>query len=331
MKVSESIDVWWKGFKKSSFSSKNKEDMKDDSDLSLQTSFISFLRHQANQILEHQKYEKDITHSVASHSEVLVEFKVEDYVNNIDTYFEKKGLYKEKVEELLSFILNILVPPEDIRDILAKDIRISLFAGMLIKIGLHVRVSLADIIKIYYNKISALIEPINGVEADTILELYKESIDRTNKLQDSKKRQNSDLEENPFSVHEVLDEILRGFSIRKGRDLKRLYGSAYFLDDVFGFVFNTALIVLYLYFHREIHDFFGRVTGNSGSYAYDLIIFGILVTVFSFGIVNNISRRGKRRALKRTLKTVIEHFNISHAFLKRYFSNKYGFDVKRIR
>lgn len=48
-------------------------------------------------------------------------------------------------------------------------------------------------------------------------------------------------------------------------------------------------------------------------------------------MIRNTSRHSRRKALKRTLKVVIERFNLTHAYLKRYFKNQYGFDVKNIR
>ncbi|MDZ7794723.1 MAG: hypothetical protein U5P10_13860 [Spirochaetia bacterium] len=224
MKVSKSIKDWWKGFDTSHYTGEKTTNEREHS-IDSKSSFLSFLRQQAELIIEHQKYEKDITHSVASHSEVLVEFKIENYVNNIDSYLEKKGLYNNKIEELLPIIINILIPPEGIRTMLSKDLRICLFAGILIRIGLHTNVSLADIIKVYYDQISKTKEEVNGVDKDTVLELYKESIERTNKLREAKARENSDLREDTFRMYKVLDGILNGFSIKNGRDLKRLYSN----------------------------------------------------------------------------------------------------------
>ena len=63
------------------------------------------------------------------------------------------------------------------------------------------------------------------------------------------------------------------------------------------------------------HMCFIIITEISGSYGYDLVSFGILTAIFFLGIAASISRREGRKALKRTLKTVIEHLNISHALI----------------
>lgn len=331
MKVADSIKEWLKRFDTSEKKSKENAAATEDSPTDSKNSFLSFLHQQAELIVEHQKYEKDITHSVASHSDVLVEFKVEDYVNNIDLYFEKKGFYNRKAEDLFPIIINILVPPEDIRTMLSKDLYLRLFAGILIRIGLHTNLSLADIIKTYYDEISKTNGEINGVEKEAVLELYKESIERTNKLREAKVRESSELKEDSFSMYKVLDGILNSFSIKSGRDLRKLYAKTSLIDGALGVFLNAVLIVLFLYFHNEIHVFITSVVGDPNEYVYNLIIFGILVGFLVYGFAQNLYRQRRRKALKKTLKTVVEYFNITHAYLKRYFQNQYGFDVKKIR
>ena len=342
MEVKKSFKKWissWTSFKPSGDHSAMPSEQYDKTGKDLEEIFVSFFRQQAGNIAEHLKYEEDIIHNVVSHKDVLVEYRDEDYINNIDSFLKEYGLYKKRAEDILPIILNVLVPPEEIQHVLSKQLRINLFSGTIIRIAMHTDRKLADILKIYYEKIACMNESKNGIQREKILDLYKLSIEQVHKLQEEIKQKDNSREdqkisgkdEHAFDVHKLLDNVLSSFSIRKGKELKKFFNQASFIYSGSSIIFYGTAILLYLYFSTEINGFIARIMDAYHDDSFSLIIFGLLVTLLVYKIITFNASRIQKRSLIRTLKTIVKHHNITHDYLKKYFSNRFGFDVRKIR
>ncbi|GEM_PF-4011558 len=299
--------------------------------------FIGFIRQQAGWIKEHVEYEQDIANKLTSDNEVIVKFNIEDYLVNFDKYFLERKLYSYSDEELLPLLLHLLIPPEDIRELLSEEHRRILFAGVMQNICVRKGIKASDLVRNYYKILSHKKEPFRDKQPGEVLELFKEAIWILERREWKRKGKipsdssNPDLLNPNLGVNNLLNEISDSFSIRNHRSISKLFKKS----SVLRFMVSEILQLILIIGCALVLISYGAER-SLGSYKYDIeqlvipliLLLLILIVSFVVTIIAFITNRLRRRLFFKSLKIAAKYFHISHNQIAEFFKERFDFDMK---
>ena len=292
--------------------------------------FLSFYRQRAHEISRHLAYEHDLKGSQKVNDSVIVKFDVRTYINTIDRYFKSKNLYPSyKQKEYYQLLFNILIPEEQISDLIPLDIRKKLFSGMIDATVLQGKINKKLFIKYLWEFVTALETPINGEYPEKILELFKESLAEQDRGKEHEPTGTEPVE--VFQKLDVLAEVLAKNRIKSQRDMRRLLRRS----NTFGLFFKLLLLlflVITLYQSLPyISHSLGTSTDGFKMYIQILVLGGsIWVLLLVYTVSSFIHAATRKKTLFRAISGIIKVLYIKPDVLKVFFGNKYSVDYRKI-
>ena len=294
--------------------------------------FTDFYRQLARRIRDHIEYERDMSNHISPANQVLSRFDIRQYVDDLDAYFEEQRCYQCAPQDLFPLLLTILVPPPDISALLSRENRKRLFAGVLENLCLNTDLRLAELVRLCYQAAAAVAEPFNGQTRDSILELYKESIEILDRDFGRQPDGAGAAPPQTASVQDVLTGLLQAFSIRSKKDMDRLLRKAGILRFVFAFLFCLLLIVPAAHQFRPDHPALRQGLRKPGRGPADpaRALQALLAVIGMANILVYSRNRVKKRYLIRAIRMVVGAFKTPREVVDTFFKGKFQFDVHKL-
>lgn len=294
-------------------------------------SYASFYLQQAHEIKKHLMYEHDLSESTSGNDSIVMKFDINVYIKWFDRYWEEKRIYNGFPQDgYYELLLITLIPGSAISDLLPTKIRKLLFLGLVDKTVERSGIERKIVIKYIWEYVSSLNKPLNNVDPDKVLDLFKEAIGEL----DRKNFQKANSQMTNSQKLYILTEILTLNRIRTSHDLKRLLAASSFI----GFTIKSFILILAGVF--SFYFYVGYAGSKFTDTVYDipvgLIQFAILLAViwvFLFVIMLStyIYAKTRKKTLFRSISAVTRILQIKPEVLKVYFKNKYFTDYRKIR
>ena len=296
---------------------------------SMKNDFFSFQKQQALRIKSHINYDNELSGTKPVREDVIVKFEIENYINENNQYFVEKDFYNHTTDQKFHFIiLNILIPNSEIQELIPTNIRKDLFIGVLRNIAKHSNLELKNIIKFYWEYISAQKFSIHNHTSESILEIYKNCI---SEIKDIPQKNEEGL--NNLQKINIVSDYLTSIGIRSGKDITSLYTKAGYIN----FWLGTVIITL----------IFGAVMSNPASKIFINLFetvdfpnkphplqFPLLISYFilmTFRIPPFVKNSTKRKMMVSTINIFERTLNIKPDVMRVFFKNKYMFEYKRLK
>ncbi len=295
--------------------------------------YLSFYRQQAQEIRKHLTYERDLSGPTMSGNEsVVVKFNIQTYINRFDRYFTEKKIYSGFPQNgYYKLLVDTLIPEKTISDLIPAKTQRRLFLGLIEKTVERNEVGRKIIIKYLWEYISSLEKPLNNVDPDKILEIFKETIGELDKDKESFRGINAQM--NNFQKLDILSEILLLNKIRTSKDMKHLLATS----SLTGFIIKLFILIL-----LGVFSFFAGISftkmypSSSLTTLTGLIQLVILVSsiwIFLFIIIfsSYIYAKTRRKTLFRSITGITKVLQIKPEVLKVFYKNRYLIDYRKIR
>ena len=296
---------------------------------SMKNDFLSFQKQQALRIKSHINYDNELSGTKPVREDVIVKFEIENYINENNQYFIEKDFYNHTTDQKFHFILlNILIPNSEIQGLIPANIRKDLFIGVLRNIAKHSNLELKNIIKFYWEYISAQRISLHNHTFESILEIYKNCI---SEIKDIPQKNEEGL--NNLQKINIVSDYLNSISIRSGRDITRLYTKAGYINFWLGTVIITLIFGAAM--SKPASEIFINLfkTVDFPNKPYPLQ-FPLLISYFILMIIripSFVKNSTKRKIMVSTINIFERTLNIKPDVMRVFFKNKYMFEYKRIK
>jgi len=293
-----------------------------------------FIHQQAMKIQEHIEYEKDLAVNLPRESSLIIKFDIENYIKEYEDFFIRKDFYSLDSGMIFTILLQILVPPENTREIFPKEFRKQIFAGMLKCVSIYKAVSIRNLTKDYYERI----HKSNSLESDEkrdILELFKDSMEILEKLAIPKKiaenRKEHDEDQFEVDTSSLLLSAVKTFSLKTKKDIENLL----FRDRFWGMMFSVAVLFIIavfciFYTKKIITSIIGGVPNPPLITALTAAVTGLFIFIIMCRINGYTKTRVKRKYFLSTVNLLISELHINYTEVKSLFKKEFNFDIRRI-
>lgn len=296
---------------------------------SMKNDYLSFQKQQALRIKSHINYDNELSGTKPLRKDVIVKFDIENYINENNQYFIEKDFYNHTTDKKFHFIiLNILVPNSKIQELIPGNIRKDLFIGVLRNIAKHSNLELKNLIKFYWEYISAQKISINNYTSESILEIYKNCI---SEIKDFPQINEEGL--NNLQKINIVSDYLNSIGIRSGRDMTRLYNKAGYINFWLGTVIITLIFGAAM--SKPASEIFNNLfeSADFQNKSYPLQ-FPLLISYFILMIIRIppfVKNSTKRKIMVSTINIFERTLNIKPDVMRVFFKNKYMFEYKRLK
>ncbi len=292
-------------------------------------SYESFYRQQAQEIRKHLTYEHDLSGSMSGNESVVVKFNIKTYINRFDRYFTEKKIYSGFPQDgYYKLLVDTLIPEKSISDLIPARIQRRLFLGLIDKTVERNGVGRKIIIKYLWEYISSLEKPLNNVDPDKILEIFKETIGELDKDKESSRDVNAQM--NNFQKLDILTEILVLNKIRTSKDMRRLLATS----SLTGFIIKVFILILLGIFSIVAGVYFAKTYPSlsfAGWMQFVIVVSSIWIILFIIIISSFIYSKTRRKTLFRSVTGITKVLQIKPEVLKVFYKNRYLIDFRKIR
>ena len=144
-----------------------------------------FLVQLSRRITDHLEYEHRIGQGLPHDTGLILRFRLDDYVTDLVEFFEIKHLLRGSEETLFLAAIEVLLPPENVRDQLPWRIRRQLFTTLLTRIADYTQIPYPRLTRSFYDHLARR-DSVNGIPRNDVLEVYHEAMTELSRDQDRK-------------------------------------------------------------------------------------------------------------------------------------------------
>ena len=267
-----------------------------------------------------------MTASLESADHVLLRFDIDEYVKEIHDCFVRNLLYRHFTEgPFHQLMIEILVPDGSIRELLSRDARRRIFAGVLRNLAANSGLPLQKLIKFYYEYLSLLQQPVNDVPPQEVLELFKEAVALLER-EHREPKAHAAAAESILRHQSLLAGIVTAFGIRKKRQFEEIFSPALLFNYLFSLLLFGALAAV-LILPSGIGFILTALEPAISSDRQPLLqpaaLLGLGLLVL-YATVRYRLRSQKRRLLTKCLNAVCADQGIRPEETSAFFRNRFG-------
>lgn len=307
----------------------------------------------ARRIIDHLEYEHHVAQGLPRDTGLVFRFRLEDYVEELCEYFDRKGIlgFEKNRDLLFTGVIEVLLPPENIREALPWRIRRKLFNTLLVKIAAQTGVSYPALTRDFYDHLTRG-ESVNGIARPRVIEFFQEALEELSREQEAsaepapasgvENESSPDTPsppppppEPPVQQLEIPDLIRRTFAACGATDyttLKRTLSGRHLFDFLSAIVVYTIVGAAVLVFSDPLRSFFSEqlllVANDVAWYILVAVIYLLLVVIRyqQFRL-----RLFRRRTLLRVSNAVAETMHVSYKEMDDVLYGTYGTTLRELK
>jgi hypothetical protein len=321
-----------------------------------------YLMQMARRIIDHLEYEHQVAQGLPRDTGLVFRFRLEDYVDELCGYFEKKGILASETtrEILFTGTIEVLLPPDTIREQLPWRIRRKLFTTLLFRIAEQTGIPYPALTRSFYDYLTRG-ESVNGIARPQVIEFYQEAMEELSRDRDTAEPaagsgpatgpgpgaetgpeaepdQEPDFpphDEHPAQQLEIPDLIRRTLAACGATDytsLKRILSRRHLFDFLSVVIAYTVVGVLVTVFSRPFLAFLTDhlpITINDFAWYIGVSIVYILLVTIRFQQFR--LRSIRRRTLIRVSNAVAETMRVSYKEMDDVLYGTYGTTLRELK
>lgn len=313
----------------------------------LEKEFLRRYGKLAMEIASHREYEREIAETLGEKDGVNKRFDPEEYKLRLLGELEGLGLIRHACGNTrpIRILLQVLAPPEETAAALSKELRKQFFAAVLLSLAERCRTPLPDLVKGQYEFVKHNNPGLPQASHKELLELYRESLvslpveegvvdGRTG----PEEQEAAELE--PVSglseqqVHNLLRGTFSAAGLKRQRDVRRLFERNPLLPRWGSLLFKLVLLGTILSLRSHLLEYLGTLGSLEGTILPALIpdILVVLLAVSATLDSSRITReRGRKRAIKRGLTTLVRELPITAEQVERFVQDSFKVDPEAVR
>ena len=313
----------------------------------LEKKFLQRYRQLAMEIASHREYEREIAETVGEKGGINKRFDPEEYKLRILGELERLGLIRHACDDTrpLRTLLQLLAPPEETAASLSKELRKQFFAGVLLAMAETCRISLPDLVKRQYEFLKHNDPGLPQASQKELLELYRESLVSlpveegvVESQTEPEEPEPAELEAVPGLSEQQVQNLLRGTfnaaGLKRQQDVRRLFEGNVLLPRWGSLLFKLALLGVVVSLRSFLVTYLGALDSLDGTLLPGLIP-DILVVLLAVSATLDSSRltreRGRKRAVKRGLTTLVRELPITAEQVERFVQDSFRVDPAAVR
>lgn len=325
----------------------------------------------ARRIIDHLEYEHHVAQGLPRDTGLVFRFRLEDYVDELCGYFDRKGILASEMtrDVLFTGAIEVLLPPENIREQLPWRIRRKLFTTLLVRIAEQTGIPYPALTRSFYEHLTRG-ESVNGIARSQVIELFQEAMEELSREREaataSREEENSEAhagttaggepdaeqepnaesgseaesdhlwyEAGPAQQLEIPDLIRRTLAACGATDyttLKKILSRRHFFDFVSVVIVYTIVGAAVILFSDPLLGFFADhlpITGNDFSWNIGVLIVYILLVTIRFQQFR--LRSIRRRTLIRVSNAVAETMRVSYKEMDDVLYGTYGTTLRELK
>ncbi|MDA3950567.1 MAG: hypothetical protein PF508_15290 [Spirochaeta sp.] len=296
-----------------------------------------FLVQLARWISDHLEYENRVGRELPSDSKLIFRFRLDDYVTELVEFFSRKKLLEMQKDSLFRAGIEVLLPPEHIREVLPWRIRRQLFTRLLQKIATHTGMPYPVVTRKFYDHLVER-DVINGISNQQAIESYQEAIadlSRENETVEPAEPVAPDgtpPETEAVDTAEVLTKALFACGATNYTHLTRILSRRHILDFVWLVFLYTLIAAVAVVLAEAITGFLNeRLPVSLDAMTWQIVVIVIYLMQITIRVHRFRYRSYRRKTLIRVSNAIALTLGISYKEMDDVLHNIYGTNLHHLR
>jgi len=293
-----------------------------------------FLAQLGRWIADHLEYENRVGRELPSDSGLILRFRLDDYVAEVVEFFSRKRLFEGDTNHLFRAGIEVLLPPEHIRDGLSWRIRRELFGRLLQQISLHTAMPYPVVTRKFYDHLAER-DGINGISREQVLESFQEAIAELSRVHDAVKEpipEGTETPEEMIDTAALFSKTLVACGATNAGRLQQILSRRYTIDFVWLVILYTVGAAAAIVAAEPITAYLTeQLSLPIGAAPWQIVVFVVYVTQITVRIHRLRYRAVRRKTLIRVANVLADSLQLTYKEVDDVLKERYDTDLKRLK